>query len=95
MTDKKPLKNPVFVDLCTRLNLTDAQCAEYLGVPLPTFRKWMNGDRAPSAAVHRLIVVLGVIEALAPDLHKSFIPEKNAHVEKVLMKTKPTLEKSQ
>ena len=95
MTDKKPSKNPVFVNLCTRLNFTDDQCAAYLGVPVPTFRKWITGERAPSAAVHRLIEVLGVIEALAPDLHKSFIPEKNAHVEKVPMKTKPTLEKSQ
>lgn len=94
MTDKKPLKNPLFVDLRARLNLDESQAAAYLGVPVFTFRKWVSGERQPSASVLRLIEVLGVIETLAPALHASLMPEpldkvkrgrpvKKAHVEEV------------
>jgi hypothetical protein len=52
-----------------RLGLSNAQAAAYLGVPLVTWRNWVDGLRQPPAAVDRLIEVLGVVEALAPDVH--------------------------
>ena len=56
-----------------RLGLTDKQASEYLGVPVYTLRKWLSGEREPSAATHRLIEVLGMLEALAPELHQSLL----------------------
>jgi hypothetical protein len=72
-------QNP-FTDLMTRLGLDEDQASAYLGVPVFTFRKWVAGNRKPSAAVNRLLHVLGTIEALAPAIHAAFLP---AHVEKV------------
>jgi hypothetical protein len=57
-----------------RLNLDEGQAAAYFGVPVFTVRKWCTGEREPGAAVARLLEVLGMIEALAPDLHHSFLP---------------------
>jgi hypothetical protein len=57
-----------------RLNLDEGQAAAYFGVPVYTVRKWLTGEREPGAAVTRLLEVLGMIEALAPDLHHSFLP---------------------
>lgn len=57
-----------------RLGFTEFHAAEYFGVPLNTYRKWANGEREPGAAVGRLVEVLGMIEAIAPDLHRSFLP---------------------
>lgn len=62
-------------DTLARLALDDARGAAYLGVPVPTLRKWRAGARAPSAAVIRLLDVLGTIEALAPGLHAALLPE--------------------
>jgi len=77
MTDKKPSKNPLFVDLRARLNFDESQAAAYLGVPVPTFRKWISGERQPNASVFRLIEVLGIIETLAPAIHDSLLPVKS------------------
>ena len=57
-----------------RLNLNEIRAAAYFGVPVFTLRKWINGERKPGAAVTRLLDVLGVLEALAPALHDSFLP---------------------
>jgi hypothetical protein len=65
--------NP-FKALQTRLNLDESQAAAYLGVPVFTFRKWAAGDRKPTAAVARLLEVLGMVEAMNPALHDSFLP---------------------
>jgi hypothetical protein len=65
--------NP-FKALQTRLNLDESQAAAYLGVPVFTFRKWAAGDRKPTAAVARLLEVLGMVEAMNPTLHDSFLP---------------------
>jgi hypothetical protein len=81
--------NP-FTHLMTRLHLDENQAADYLGVPVFTFRKWASGERQPSAAVLRLLDVLGTVEALAPALHAGFLP---AHVEKVRVKPKRHVEK--
>jgi DNA-binding transcriptional regulator YiaG len=58
-----------------RLQLTDNQAADYLGVPVFTLRKWLTGEREPSAATYRLVEVLGMLEALAPALHESLLPK--------------------
>lgn len=57
-----------------RLNLDETRAANYFGVPVFTVRKWCTGEREPGAAVARLLDVLGIVEALAPALHASFLP---------------------
>lgn len=57
-----------------RLNLDEPRAAAYFGVPVFTLRKWTTGEREPGAAVVRLLDVLGMVEALAPALHDSFLP---------------------
>lgn len=69
-------------DTMHRLNLDEARAADYLGVPVFTLRKWVTGERQPGAAVLRLFEVLGMVEALAPALHASFLPPESRHVEK-------------
>jgi hypothetical protein len=61
-------------DTAQRLGLDEPRAAEYFGVPVYTWRKWSTGEREPGAAVARLLEVLGMIEALAPNLHHSFLP---------------------
>jgi plasmid maintenance system antidote protein VapI len=56
-----------------RLHLDDTRGAEYLGVPVYTVRKWITGEREPGAAVARLLEVMGLLEALAPNLHQTFL----------------------
>ena len=73
-TPEKTPQRPEFAALMTRLNLDEPRAAAYLGVPVFTFRKWVSGERTPSASVTRLLEVLGMVEALAPALHASFIP---------------------
>lgn len=58
-----------------RLHLDEARAADYLGVPVFTLRKWCSGEREPGAVVARLLDVLGMVEAFAPALHASFMPE--------------------
>lgn len=65
-----------------RLNLDEARAADYFGVPVFTLRKWTTGERQPGAAVLRLFDVLGMVEALVPALHASFLPSESRHVEK-------------
>lgn len=69
-------------DTMHRLNLDERETADYLGVPVFTLRKWATGERQPGAAVLRLFEILGMVEALAPALHESFLPPKSRHVEK-------------
>ena len=68
--------------LLTRLNLDESRAAEYLGVPVFTLRKWATGERQPGAAVLRLLDVLGMVEAMTPALHASFLPPESRHAEK-------------
>ena len=69
-------------DTADRLNLNEHRAALYFGVPVFTYRKWATGDREPSAAVTRLLDVLGMVEAMAPALHDSFLPPELGHVKK-------------
>ena len=76
-TPKEPAPGTVAAlarDTAQRLGLDEPRAAEYFGVPVYTWRKWSAGEREPGAAVARLVEVLGMIEALAPDLHQSFLP---------------------
>jgi DNA-binding transcriptional regulator YiaG len=88
-TPLKPLKTPVPGTLAERvrhtlerLHLDDTRGAAYLGVPVYTVRKWITGEREPGAAVARLLDVLGMVEAMAPALHGSFMPDQSVQVKK-------------
>ena len=96
-TPPKPLKIPVPGTLAERvrhtldrLHLDDTRGAAYLGVPVYTVRKWITGEREPGAAVARLLDVLGMVEALAPALHGSFMPAQSIQVKKPRTKKEKT-----
>ena len=75
MTD--PQSNPfthTLAALLKRQGLTDTQGAALLGVPVFTLRKWLTGQRSPSAAAVRLVDVLLTLEALAPDMLAALAP---------------------
>jgi DNA-binding transcriptional regulator YiaG len=57
-----------------RLDLSAAGMACYLGVPVATFRNWRDGHREPPSVLHRLLDVLGTVEALAPVIHERLMP---------------------
>ena len=86
MNPSKPAEAGIFAarirETVARLGLDEPQAADYLGVPVFTFRKWASGERQPSAAVLRLLDVLGTVEALAPALHAGFLPSQSRHVKK-------------
>lgn len=69
---------PTFADtllaLLYRQRMTDLQGAALLGVPVYTLRKWLTGQRVPSAAAVRLVDVLLTLEALAPDMLAALAP---------------------
>ena len=79
--------NP-FKSLQTRLSLDEPQAAAYLGVPVYTYRKWAAGDRKPTAAVTRLLEVLGIVEAMNPALHASLMPAQKQTPRSEIQKTK-------
>ena len=62
--------------LRTRLGLSDAALARYLGVPNPTLAKWLRGERQPPAVALRLVEVLSMIEWMAPEVHAALIASK-------------------
>lgn len=57
----------------SRLGLGEAGMAAYLGVPVPTYRKWEAGTRRPDSAPLRLFAVLDLVEKRAPELHGALI----------------------
>lgn len=59
--------------LQARLALSELAMAAYLGIPVTTYRKWVNGQRRPDSAPLRLFAVLDLIERHAPDLHAALI----------------------
>jgi len=63
--------------LIERQALTDTRAAGLLGVPVFTLRKWTSGQRAPSAAAHRLLDVLLTLEALVPDVLAALTPPES------------------
>lgn len=72
MSDTNPM-NP-YAAAVTRWGLDETQAAAFLGVPVFTLRKWIKGERNPSAAAVRLFEVLGMLEAIAPAIHAGFLP---------------------
>lgn len=83
----KPAQNPdkpasqaaaLLVDCATRHGFDDHQAAAYFGVPVTTWRNWRSGAREPSSAALRLLDVLSVVAALAPDIHAQFMPAPTA-----------------
>jgi len=60
-------------ELMVRRRMSITECAMYLGVPVPTLRKWISGERSPAAVVGRLIEVLQIFETLCPEVHNAFV----------------------
>lgn len=65
-----------FEALRLRLGKTLPDFARYLGVATNTARHWCDGSRDPGAVARRLVHVLGMVEALAPELHEQLTPER-------------------
>ena len=55
------------------LGLSEAAMAAYLGVPVPTYRKWTNGTRKPDAAPMRLFAILQSVQLQAPEMHANLV----------------------
>lgn len=49
--------------------------ARYLGVPSGTFGNWMQGTKKPPKVISRLLDVLGAVEAIAPHVYLSLLPD--------------------
>lgn len=59
------------------LGLSESGMAAYIGVPLHTWRKWINGTRKPDAAPLALLDLLAVLPVECPALHALRL--ENAH----------------
>lgn len=57
------------------LGLSEMAMAHYLGIPVHTLKKWINGTRTPDAAPLRLFAVLQRIGVTYPVLHGDLIRE--------------------
>ena len=57
------------------LGLSEVAMAHYLGIPVHTLKKWINGTRTPDAAPLRLFAILQRIGAAYPVLHGDLIRE--------------------
>ena len=90
-------ENP-FTLMAARLGLDETRAAGLMGVPVYTWRKWASGQRQASASAYRVLELLAMMEALAPDLLAALVPvatvkparsrkkspgKSDAHVEKV------------
>ena len=60
--------------LMVRYNWSLEQLAEYFGLPVTTVKNWYMGVRQPTASALRVISILAMLEATAPDIHKLFLP---------------------
>ena len=60
------------------LGLSEATMAHYLGIPVHTLKKWINGTRTPDAAPLRLFTILQRIGQAYPVLHGDLIREARA-----------------
>ena len=70
-TPKKPIPGTVahrVLQTVERLNFNEKQAARYFGVPVFTLRKWLNGEREPSASMARLLEVLEIVENMDPEI---------------------------
>ena len=62
--------------LMARRGMSQMDTARYLGVPQGTIGNWLGGTRVPNKSVARLLDVLGMVEALAPDIHEHITPSR-------------------
>jgi hypothetical protein len=60
------------------LGLSELAMAHYLGVPVHTLKKWIDGTRTPDAAPRRLFAVLQRIGTAYPVLHGDLVREARA-----------------
>ena len=60
------------------LGLSEMAMAHYLGIPVHTLKKWVNGTRTPDAAPLRLFAILQRIERETPTLHAGLIQDARA-----------------
>ena len=59
-----------------RLGLTDEAFAAYLGVPVPTLRKWYakgENNRSPNSSAVRLLEVFEILSTFCPAINNTFI----------------------
>lgn len=66
-------ENP-FARMAARLGLDETRAAGLMGVPVYTWRKWASGQRQASASAYRVLELLAMMEALAPDLLAALVP---------------------
>jgi hypothetical protein len=66
------MTNP-YQTLQTQLEQGDEVTAAYVGVPVTTWRKWVNGSREASTSGQRLIEVLGLLRTMAPAIHEHLL----------------------
>lgn len=76
-----------------RLNLDEYQASLYFGVPVYTLKKWVTGERKPSSATIRLLEILGIVEALAPELHQHLMPAQTTTLRKRGRPAKTSIDK--
>jgi transcriptional regulator with XRE-family HTH domain len=62
----------------SELGLSELAMAHYLGVPVHTLKKWINGTRTPDSATLRLFAILQRIGATYPVLHGELVSETRA-----------------
>lgn len=60
------------------LGLSEMAMAHYLGIPVHTLKKWINGTRTPDAAPLRLFAILQRIGKAYPVLQGELIQEARA-----------------
>ncbi len=71
--DKYPC-TAILRDTMTATGYGKVEMSKYLGVPPATLGNWLAERREMPYVAERLMVVLGTIRALAPDLHVHFSP---------------------
>lgn len=60
------------------LGLSELAMAHYLGIPVHTLKKWIDGTRTPDAAPRRLFAILQRIGQAYPVLHGELLREARA-----------------
>ena len=85
-------ENP-FTLMAARLGLDETRAAGLMGVPVYTWRKWANGQRQASASAYRVLELLAMMEALAPDLLAALVPVPTVKPKAPRAGRKPKMEK--
>jgi len=91
-TEATTTENP-FARLAARLGLDETRAAGLMGVPVYTWRKWATGQRQASASAYRVLELLAMMEALAPDLLAALVPVPTVKPKAPRAGRKPKMEK--